>query len=87
VHRLVLSITRTLSIYAFAAWVYVAMIAVFQPGALGVQFTHFSRQPHTDTFGEVSFVVSFVSYFTYRLLSEPRSTATADAAPRADRTA
>jgi hypothetical protein len=73
VRRFVLVLTRTVAIYAFAAWAYVALVAVFLPHTLGYQLTHFSKQPHTDTFGEVSFVVSLVSYFVYRMLTEPQS--------------
>jgi hypothetical protein len=65
-----LALTRTIAAFALLAWVYVAFIAVFYPPALHVQFTHFTKEPHTDTFGEVSFVVSFVSYLAYRLLVE-----------------
>jgi hypothetical protein len=70
VRRFVIVLTRTLALYAFAAWAYVALVAVFLPRTLGFQLTHFSPQPHTDTFGEVSFAVSLVSYFVYRLLTE-----------------
>jgi hypothetical protein len=72
VRRFFIVLTRALAIYGFAAWVYVAMVAVFLPRTLGFQLTHFSKLPHTDTFGEVSFVVSFVSYFVYRILIEPQ---------------
>jgi hypothetical protein len=71
VTRILAALTRTLALYSFAAWAYVAMIAVFYPQALGIQLTHFTKQPHTDTFGEVNFVISLVSYFAYRLLVEP----------------
>ncbi len=74
--RFVLALTRTVAIYAFAAWAYVALVAVFLPRTLGFQLTHFSKQPHTDTFGEVSFVVSLVSYFAYRMLTESEPPAT-----------
>jgi hypothetical protein len=60
---------RTIAIYAFAAWVYVALVALFQPHTLTWQLTHFATWPRTDTFGEVSFVVSLVSYWIYSFLS------------------
>ena len=74
--RIVLALTRTIAVYAFAAWAYVALVAVFLPHTLGFQLTHFSKLPHTDTFGEVSFVVSLVSYFVYRMLIESQPPAT-----------
>jgi hypothetical protein len=70
VRHIVITVTRTLALYSFAAWAYVAMIAVFYPPALRIQLTHFTKQPHTDTFGEVNFVISLVSYFVYRLLAD-----------------
>ena len=71
--RVALALTRTIALYAFAAWAYVALVAVFLPKTLGFQLTHFAKIPHTDTFGEVSFVVSLVSYFVYRMLIEAPS--------------
>lgn len=66
--RIAIALTRTIALYAFAAWVYVAIVAVTQPATLPLQLTHLSRFPRTDTFGEVAFVVSLVSYFSYRVL-------------------
>lgn len=60
---------RTIAIYAFAAWVYVALVALFQPHTLTWQLTHLATWPRTDTFGEISFVVSLVCYWIYSLLS------------------
>jgi hypothetical protein len=82
--RFLLALTRTLALYSFAAWAYVALIAVFYPQALPIQLSHFSLQPHTDTFGEVNFVISLVSYFTYRMLVEPgRPAGAAEPVPEA----
>ena len=54
----------------FAAWVYVAATALAQPQTLPLQLTHFARWPRTDTFGELSFVLSFVAFVAYRLTRE-----------------
>ncbi len=64
---LVPTVALALAIYGFAAWVYVAAVALVAPETLPVQLTHLARWPRTDTFGEVSFVVSFVSFVAYRL--------------------
>lgn len=66
--RIALIGTRTLALYGFAAWVYIALVALVHPYTLGWQLTHFTSFPHEDTFGEVSFAVSFVSYFIYHLI-------------------
>jgi hypothetical protein len=66
--RIVLVATRTLALYGFAGWVYIALVALVHPNTLGMQLTHFAKLPHEDTFGEVCFVVSMVSFFIYNLL-------------------
>jgi hypothetical protein len=73
-HKLLLTLTRTLALYGFAAWVYIALVALVHPYTLGWQLTHFASFPHEDTFGETSFVVSFISYFTYTFLRESETT-------------
>jgi flagellar biogenesis protein FliO len=37
---------------------------------LPLQLTHFAKWPRTDTFGELSFVLSFVAFVAYRLTRE-----------------
>jgi hypothetical protein len=74
--RIALGASKTLAIYGFAGWVYIALVALVHPRTLGLQLTHFTSLPHEDTFGEVSFVVSLVSFFVYTLL---RSSAAAKA--------
>jgi hypothetical protein len=67
-HRITLVASRTLAIYGFAGWVYIALVALVHPKTLGLQLTHFAKFPHEDTFGEISFVVSAVSFFIYNML-------------------
>ena len=57
---------RRIRIAWFAAWAYVAAGALFQPRTLPWQLTHLASWPRTDTFGEVSFAVSFGSFLVYR---------------------
>jgi hypothetical protein len=64
--RLLTSIMLAIAIYGFAAWVYVALVALFAPETLSWQLTHLATWPRTDTFGEVSFAVSFVAFIVYR---------------------
>ena len=64
---------RTLSlavcIYAFAAWVYVAAVALVAPQTLSWRLTHLASWPRTDTFGEACFALSFVSFVAFRSLA------------------
>jgi hypothetical protein len=59
---------RALALYGFAAWIYVALIALVQPWTLKWQLTHLAKWPHTDTFGEVSFVVSLIAFWLHSVL-------------------
>ncbi len=66
--KVALCVTRTLALYGFAGWVYIALVALVHPATLVLQLTHFTKLPHEDTFGEICFVVSAVSFFIYSLL-------------------
>lgn len=65
-------LTLTLTVYGFAGWVYIAAVALVHPHTLGLQLTHFYKYPHEDTFGEISFVVSLISFFMYNLIKDER---------------
>jgi hypothetical protein len=70
VRRVCNSIFLALAVYGFAASAYVAATALAQPQTLSLQLTHFANWPRTDTFGEVSFVLSFCAFVAYRLTRE-----------------
>jgi hypothetical protein len=72
--KIALGASRTLALYGFAGWAYIALVALVHPQTLGLQLTHFARFPHEDTFGEISFAVSVVSFFIYSLLRSPEGT-------------
>lgn len=74
-HRIAIVTTRTLAIYGFAGWAYIALVALVHPYTLGLQLTHFAPYPHEDTFGEICFAVSLVSYFIYSLLRSAEKSA------------
>jgi hypothetical protein len=64
------AIFLAVTLYGFAARVYVAATALAQPQTLSWQLTHLATWPRTDTFGELSFVPSFVTFIAYRLTRE-----------------
>jgi hypothetical protein len=66
--RIALVASRTLALYGFAGWAYIALAALVHPSTLRLQLTHFATFPHEDTFGEFCFAVSVISYFIYNLL-------------------
>lgn len=69
--KVIQSLTLTLFVFGFAGWFYIAENAVFHPITLHMPLTHFWKYPHEDTFGAASFLVSFISFFTYNLVKEP----------------
>jgi hypothetical protein len=73
--RVALVASRTLALYGFAGWAYIALVALVHPNTLRLQLTHFAGFPHEDTFGEICFVVSVVSFFIYSLLRSSNETA------------
>jgi cytosine/uracil/thiamine/allantoin permease len=77
--RIALEASKTLAVYGFAGWVYIALAALVHPRTLGLQLTHFTSFPHEDTFGEGCFVVSLLSFFCYNLLraAQPEQAASA----------
>ncbi|SRR6266702_8754535 len=66
--RIAIGVSRTLAVYGFAGWVYIALVALVHPYTLRLQLTHFTKFPHEDTFGETCFGVSMVSFFIHSLL-------------------
>jgi len=66
--KVALVTTRTLALYSFAGWVYIVLVALVEPNTLSLRLTHFAMFPHEDTFGEMCFVISFISFFAYSLL-------------------
>jgi len=69
--KIALAASLTLALYGFAGWVYIALVALVQPQTLSWQLTHLAKFPREDTFGEVCFVLSAVSFFIYYLLRRP----------------
>lgn len=68
IRKLALVASRTLAVYGFVGWAYIALIALVHPDTLHMQLTHFANFPHEDTFGEICFIVSVAGFFFYNLL-------------------
>jgi hypothetical protein len=69
--RLLQAFALAIALYGFAAWVYVAISAIVVPDTLKLPLWHLTSWPREDTFGAVSFALSFVAFVTYRMLSVP----------------
>lgn len=62
------SLAFTLFIFGLFGWIYIAGNAWFHPQTLKLGLTHFGPWPREDTFGIVSFVVSFISFFVWNII-------------------
>lgn len=71
--RLLGALALGIALYGFAAWVYVAVSAIVVPRTLHLPLWHFTRWPREDTFGAISFAVSFLAFVTYRTLGRDRT--------------
>jgi hypothetical protein len=67
-HKIALEVSRTLAVYGFAGWFYIVLTALVEPDTLGMKLTHFANFPHDDTFGEVCFLISGISFFVFNML-------------------
>jgi len=62
----------TLFVFGLVGWGYIAVNAWVHPETLSWQLTHFAPWPREDTFGIVSFAVSFVSFFVWNLVKDTK---------------
>ena len=60
----------TFFIFGLLGWLYIAAVALVHPETLSIQLTHFAPWPREDTFGVVSFAVSFISFFIWNLVKD-----------------
>ena len=60
--------TLTLTVFSLLGWLYIATVALVHPDTLDMQLTHFTPWLREDTFGILSFIISFFSFFFYQLI-------------------
>ena len=68
--QIIQAATFTLFVFWLIGWLYIAAVALVHPETLKLQLTHFTPWPREDTFGIVSFAVSFVSFFIWNLVKD-----------------
>ena len=68
--KIVQAASFTLFIFGLLGWLYIAAIALVHPETLSIQLTHFVPWPREDTFGAVSFALSFISFFIWNLVKD-----------------
>lgn len=70
--KIIRALSLTLFVFGLLGWLYIVLSVTFHPQTLTIQLTHFALWPREDTFGEVSFVVSFVSFFIWNLVKDDK---------------
>jgi len=62
----------SLSVFVFSllGWLYVAAVALIHPETLSIQLSHLTPWIREDTFGIISWIVSFFSFLIWNLVRE-----------------
>ena len=68
--KIIRAISLTLFVFGLLGWLYIAAVALIHPETLSIQLTHFAPWPREDTFGIVSFIISFISFFIWNLVKD-----------------
>lgn len=58
----------TLFVFGLLGWGYIVLATVSHPETLEIQLTHLTPWLREDTFGIISFIVAFFSFFVWNLL-------------------
>ena len=66
--KLIKSASLTLFVFGLLGWLYIALAALVHPETLTLQLTHLTPWIREDTFGILSFIVAFISFFIYNLV-------------------
>ena len=70
--KIVQAASFTLFIFGLLGWLYIAANSLVHPETLTIHLTHFAPWPREDTFGIVSFAVSFISFFIWNLVKDKK---------------
>lgn len=70
--KIIQTLSKTLFVFGLLGWLYIVGVALVHPQTLQLQLTHFASWPREDTFGEVSFIVSFISFFIWNLTKKDK---------------
>jgi len=68
--KLIKALFFTLFVFGLLGWLYIVAVSLVHPKTLTLQLTHLAPWPREDTFGEVSFAVSFISFFIWNLVKD-----------------
>jgi hypothetical protein len=68
--KIIKAVSMTLFVFGLLGWLYIVLSATVHPETLSIHLTHLAPWPREDTFGIVSFAVSFVSFFIWNLVKD-----------------
>ena len=68
--KVIKSLSFTLFVFGLLGWLYIVLNSAIHPWTLAMPLTHFLPFPREDTAGEISFVVSLVSFFVWNLVKD-----------------
>jgi hypothetical protein len=68
--KIIRALALTLFVFGLLGWGYIVISATVHPKTLPMQLTHFAKWPREDTFGEICFAVSFISFFVWNLVKK-----------------
>jgi uncharacterized membrane-anchored protein len=60
-------VSLAVAIYGMIGWIYVGICALTAPSTLALPLTHLVPWLREDTYGVISFVLSFVGFVIYRM--------------------
>ena len=68
--KIIERILFAIALYSFFGGVYICGAALFHPQTLPLQLSHLTPWIREDTFGILSWVVSFISFIIWNLIRE-----------------
>ena len=71
--RFAQSLSLAFALYGLFGWVYIVINSEVHMQTLSMQLTHFASWPHEDTFGEICFLVSFISFIIYMNIRDKKT--------------
>lgn len=68
--KIIKSVSLTFFVFGLLGWVYIVLVALVHPETLTVQLTHLTPWIREDTYGILSFIVAFTSFFIWNLVKD-----------------
>lgn len=70
--KIIKSVSLTFFVFGLIGWLYIAAVALVHPQTLHLQLTHLTPWLREDTFGIISFALSFIFFFIWNLVKDDK---------------